>query len=58
MTRNPEGIENHGFPIKDFGNDKKYAVVLGEEKIWKDVKGQSIPKCCIKYDVPKAFGTS
>jgi hypothetical protein len=28
LTRNPESIENHGFPIKDFGNDKKYAVVL------------------------------
>jgi len=23
---------------------------IGEEKIWKNVKGQSIPKCCIKYD--------
>src|SRR4030042_6329614 len=21
--RNPEGIENHGFPIKEFGNDEK-----------------------------------
>ncbi len=30
LTRNPESIENHGFPIKDFGNDKKYAVVLVE----------------------------
>jgi len=29
LTRNPERIENHGFPITNFGNDKKYAVVLG-----------------------------
>jgi len=28
LTRNPESIENHGFPITNFGNDKKYAVVL------------------------------
>jgi len=28
LTRNPESIENPGFPITDFGNDKKYAVVL------------------------------
>jgi hypothetical protein len=28
LTRNPERIENHGFPITNFGNDKKYAVVL------------------------------
>jgi len=30
LTRNPESIENPGFPITDFGNDKKYAVVLNE----------------------------
>jgi hypothetical protein len=30
LTRNPENIENPGFPITDFGNDKKYAVVIIE----------------------------
>jgi hypothetical protein len=28
LTRNPESIENHGFPITNFGNDKKYDVVV------------------------------
>ena len=28
LTRNPEGIENPGFPITDFGNYEKYGVLL------------------------------
>jgi hypothetical protein len=28
LARNPESIENRGFPITDFGNDKKYAVIV------------------------------
>jgi putative transposase len=39
------------FGLKRRQSEKKYSEFimagLGEEKIWKDVKGQSITKCCI-----------